>query len=294
MICPNCGAAVGNDVKFCNCCGSPMPQQQPQYQPPQYQAPQYQPYQSPQYQPSQYQPSQYEAYRVPAKPMTKKEFLKNPPQKVKTKSVVTLVTLILSIVLIIFSAVMPIFRPLFRIPSLSLVLALADVDTSELTREIETMYEELADDFELSKHNMDEEEIELAEKILRSAKKLTGSFTMLDLAKLARELRDDFGVYLEDYFTYQEMQLLDAISMLPVYAIVVTCCSFLLPLILALLAGLKKSMGLSIAALIFTLIPQVIFNGTMFVTLTLAVFITQAVLCSQMDKDYKNYQMGIL
>lgn len=307
MICPHCGAAVGNDAKFCNCCGGTMPAQQPQYQNPQqpqyqnpqqpqyqqYQAPQYQQYQAPQYQ--QYQAPQYQQqYRAPAKPMTKKEFLKNPPQKAKLKSTLTLVTLILSILLIVVSAVLPIVRPLFRIPTLSLALAMADMDSNEITREIKDMYDELVDDFEYSREYMDEEEEELAEQLLKTAKKLTGSFNMLDLAKLAREIRKDYAVYLEDYFTYEEMQLVEVISMLPVYAMVVTCFSFLLPLILALLAGLKKSMGLSITALIFTLIPQVIFNGTIFVTLTLAIFITQAVLCGQLDKAYKDHQLGII
>ena len=226
--------------------------------------------------------------------MTKKEFLKNPPQKAKLKSTLTLVTLILSILLIVVSAVLPIVRPLFRSPTLSLALAMADMDSNEITREIKDMYDELVDDFEYSREYMDEEEEELAEQLLKTAKKLTGSFNMLDLAKLAREIRTDYAVYLEDYFTYEEMQLVEVISMLPVYAMVVTCFSFLLPLILALLAGLKKSMGLSITALIFTLIPQVIFNGTIFVTLTLAIFITQAVLCSQLDKAYKDHQLGII
>ena len=284
MICPHCGAAVGNDVKFCNCCGGAMPANQPQYQAPQ----------QPQYQAPQYQAPQYQPYHAPAKTLSKKEFLKNPPQKVKPKLIVTTVTLVLSIVLILCSAVLPIVRPLFRIPTLSLILALADVDTSEITHEIEDMYEELAADFELSKSSMDDEEIELAEKLLKTAKKLTGSFNMLDLAKLARDLRNDFNIYVEEYFSYQEMQLLDAITMLPVYAIIVTCLAFLLPLILALLAGLKKSMGLSIAALIFTLIPQFLFNGTLFCVLTLAVFITQSVLCSQVDKAYKDHTYGII
>ena len=279
MICPHCGVAVGNDVKFCDCCGGAMPAKQPQYQ-----APQQPPYRQPLYQP----------YYAPKKPLSKKEFLKNPPKKVKLKAAATTVTLILSIVLILFSAVLPVIRPLFRIPTLSWVLALADVDMDKLTHEIEDKYEELAEDFELSKSSMDEEEVELAEKLLKTAKKLTGSFNMLDLAKLARELRDDFGVYMEEYLSYQELQLLDAITMLPVYAVIVTVLAFLLPLILALLAGLKKSTGLTVAALIFTLIPQFLFNGTLFCTLTLAVFITQAVLCSQLDKSYKDHTYGII
>lgn len=306
MICPHCGAAVGNDVKFCNCCGGTMPAQQPQYQNPQQpqyqnpqqpqyqnpQQPQYQQYQAPQYQ--QYQAPQYQQqYRAPAKPMTRKEFLKNPPQKAKLKSTLTLVTLILSILLIVVSAVLPLVRPIFRFRAIPVVLALADMDMREVTDELEELFEELEVDLEESRDYMTDEEIEVAELILDTFDDLTGSLNIMDLSRLAHALRTDYASLLEESMTPEDMAIVDMVVQIPTIISLVIVSSFLLPLILALLAGLKKSMGLSITALIFTLIPQVIFNGTLFVTLTLAIFITQAVLCSQLDKAYKNHQMGI-
>lgn len=306
MICPHCGAAVGNDVKFCNCCGGTMPAQQPQYQNPQQpqyqnpqqpqyqnpQQPQYQQYQAPQYQ--QYQAPQYQQqYRAPAKPMTRKEFLKNPPQKAKLKSTLTLVTLILSILLIVVSAVLPLVRPIFRFRAIPVVLALADMDMREVTDELEELFEELEVDLEESRDYMTDEEIEVAELILDTFDDLTDSLNIMGLSKLANALRTDYASLLEESMTPEDMAIVDMVVQIPMIISLVIVSSFLLPLILALLAGLKKSMGLSITALIFTLIPQVIFNGTLFVTLTLAIFITQAVLCSQLDKAYKNHQMGI-
>ena len=304
MICPHCGAAVGNDAKFCNCCGGTMPAQQPQYQnpqqpqyqqyqAPQYQASQYQQYQAPQYQ--QYQAPQYQQqYRAPAKPMTKKEFLKNPPQKAKLKSTLTLVTLILSILLIVVSAVLPLVRPIFRFRAIPVVLALADMDLREITDELEAGIEELEIDLDESRDYMTDEEIEVVELILDTFDDLTGSLNIMGLSRLANALRTDYASLLEESMTPEDMAIVDMVVQIPMIISLVIVSSFLLPLILALLAGLKKSMGLSITALIFTLIPQVIFNGTLFVTLTLAIFITQAVLCGQLDKAYKDHQLGII
>ena len=42
MICPKCGAALANDVKFCNVCGAPQEQQPQQPQQPQFRQPVYQ------------------------------------------------------------------------------------------------------------------------------------------------------------------------------------------------------------------------------------------------------------
>lgn len=299
MICPHCGAAVGNDAKFCNCCGGTMPAQQPQYQNPQQpqyqnpQQPQYQQYQAPQYQ--QYQAPQYQQqYRAPAKPMTKKEFLKNPPQKAKLKSTLTLVTLILSILLIVVSAVLPLVRPIFRFRAIPVVLALADMDMREVTDELEELLEELEIDLDESRDYMTDEEIEVVELILDTFDDLTGSLNIMGLSRLAHALRTDYASLLEESMTPEDMAIVDMVVQIPTIISLVIVSSFLLPLILALLAGLKKSMGLSITALIFTLIPQVIFNGTIFVTLTLAIFITQAVFCSQLDKAYKDHQLGII
>ena len=275
-----------------------MPAQQPQYQNPQQpqyqnpQQPQYQQYQAPQYQ--QYRAPQYQQqYRAPAKPMTRKEFLKNPPQKAKLKSTLTLVTLILSILLIVVSAVLPLVRPIFRFRAIPVVLALADMDMREVTDELEELFEELEVDLEESRDYMTDEEIEVAELILDTFDDLTDSLNIMGLSKLANALRTDYASLLEESMTPEDMAIVDMVVQIPMIISLVIVSSFLLPLILALLAGLKKSMGLSITALIFTLIPQVIFNGTLFVTLTLAIFITQAVLCSQLDKAYKNHQMGI-
>lgn len=72
MYCPKCGTFCGDDVKFCNNCGTPLEQQQnaaqPNYQQQNYQQPNYQ---QPNYQQPNYQQPQQGApngnYRAPVK-----------------------------------------------------------------------------------------------------------------------------------------------------------------------------------------------------------------------------------
>ena len=67
---------------------------------------------------------------------------------------------------------------------------------------------------------------------------------------------------------------------------------FFLPLLLTLLAGLNKSAGLTVAALIFTAISQFALCGIVFVVISLVLFIAQAVICGKVNKAYQDYRTG--
>lgn len=299
MICPNCGAAIDNDAKFCNCCGNAIPQQpqyqqpqQPQYQPPQYQ--QYQQYQQPQYAPPQYQQPQYAPQR-PVNSISKKDFLRSQTSgKVKTQSIIVLVTTIVSILLIIGSALLPLVRPIFRLPSITAIFSLADMDLREITDELQADIDELNDDLDYSRDYMSDEEIELAELILDTFEDLSGRLNVMDLSRLANAMRTDYADLLEEIMAPEDMEAIDILVQVPTIIILVIVSTFLLPLLFAILGGVKKSMGLTITALVFSFLPQLIFNGIGVLVLTLAVFITQAVLCSQLNKAYKDHQLGII
>ena len=84
------------------------------------------------------------------------------------------------------------------------------------------------------------------------------------------------------------------IVQIPTIIIVSIILSFLLPMILTLLAGLKKNLGLTIAAMILTLLSMVIINGWAFATATLVIFIPQIVFCANTKKGYKDYQLGYI
>jgi len=300
MFCPHCGTALPNGLDRCNYCGGTLKfKKNPHQQQYPYQAPAQPRQQAPQ-QPSQPQAPRQQIpcqpmYQPPKSPVPKKEFLRTcKKSSVKTQAILLTVTAILSVVLILVSAVIPLVRPVLRLRSMDGILSLAGVDTDELVRGIDTVYEELARELDLNKSSLSDSEVELAQKVLRTMKKLSGSFTLIDLQKLATELNSDFGGYLEDLLGSQAGSILRIVTKLPTIAICVILACFLLPLILTVLAGLKKNMGLTIAALVISLLPQMVFNGYAFATLTLIILIPQAVFCANLDRAYKNYQLGIL
>lgn len=56
---------------------------------------------------------------------------------------------------------------------------------------------------------------------------------------------------------------------------------FALPALFTLLAGFKKSMGLTITALVFMVLTQLMLCGILWVLMSLVVYIFQAVLCKK-------------
>ena len=300
MICPHCGAALANGLDKCNCCGKDLNARQPQYQPPQYQTPPYQPqYQAPPYQPQYqappYQP-QYQAQpHTPPKRGTesKKVFYRDlAPKKLKVQWHLTTVTMALALLLIIAGIIFPMVRPILRIPSVSGMLSVAGVSVRDITDGIDMLYDELSQEYELGYWSS--EELDMIEDLLDALDRLSGNFNLLDISRLAKDLRNEFDDILWEYLGPSEMQALDMIVQIPTIIIVAIAVSFLLPLILTLLAGLKKSLGLTIAAMILTLLPMLLINGWAFCTATLAIFIPQIVFCANTKKGYKDYQLGYI
>ena len=309
MICPHCGAALANGLDNCNCCGKPLKAQQPQYQqPPQHQAPPQQPqYQAPPYQPpyqAPYQP-QYQAppqqppYQappyIPPKYGTesRKVFFRDlAPKKLKVQWHLITVTMVLALLLIAAGVIYPLVRPILRIPSVKGMLSAAGVSVQEITDGIDTLYDELAQEYDLG--YWDGEELEMAEDLLDALDRLSGNFNLLEVSTLAKDLRSEYDDILWQYLGASEMQVLDMIVTIPTIVIIAIAASFLLPLILTLLAGLKKNLGLTIAAMIVTLLPMVIVNGWPLATATLVIFIPQIVFCANTRKGYKDYQLGYI
>ena len=309
MICPHCGAALANGLDNCNCCGKPLKAQQPQYQqPPQHQTPPQQPqYQAPPYQPpyqAPYQP-QYQAPPQPspyqAPPYTppkygtesRKVFFRDlAPKKLKVQWHLITVTMALALLLIAAGVVYPLVRPILRIPSVKGMLSAAGVSVQEITDGIDTLYDELAQEYDLG--YWDGEELEMAEDLLDALDRLSGNFNLLEVSTLAKDLRSENDDILWQYLGASEMQVLDMIVTIPTIVIIAIAASFLLPLILTLLAGLKKNLGLTIAAMIVTLLPMVIVNGWPLATATLVIFIPQIVFCANTRKGYKDYQLGYI
>ena len=282
MICPHCGAALANGLERCNCCGGTLKIRYPQNQRPQEKPPQYQP----PYQPTVYTPP------TPGKESKKVFFRQIAPKKLKVQWQLVYLTMALALILIAVGTVLPIFRPILRIPSVSNMLSIGGISVRDVTDAVDMLYDELSQEYELG--YWDGEELDMVEDLLDALDRFSGSFNLLDLSRLASSLRSEYDDILRQYLSASEIRVLDIVAKLPTIAIIAIIASFLLPLIFTVLAGLKKSLGFTIAAMILTLLPITLINGWAFCTLTLAVFVPQIVFCANTRKAYKNYKLGYM
>lgn len=302
MNCPYCGEILNDDAVVCSVCGadlSNVPQQgqsaqQSYYAPQQGQSAQqnyYAPQQGQSAQQSYYAPQQpYGAPRRVQQPVTKKEFVKT-NEAAAHKAMLVLVTMLISVALIVAGVVGTMTMPFYEIPLMQLVMAEADLDISEL----EEGFEELEDDYESQKDEMPEEEQEAAEMMLEGMEDLVDDFSIVNVYGFMNVM-DEVVEILEDVETMDDVSeiadIMDEVSQAMNLAVAVIVACFVLPLLLTVLAGLCKNTGLTIVAVIFTAIPQLIFCGALWVVAGLAVAIFQAVLCSGISREYRAYRMG--
>lgn len=323
MFCPNCGTNLPDGTPVCTTCGyqqkksqqpvqepvqEPAPQQpayqepvqQPAYQEPA-QQPAYQPqpaaqpaYQ-PQYQQPVYQQPQYQPPMPPARPIpvSKKEYLKSKaPESVKKTAGFVTITMLLTLVLVITSAIVPLFTSVFEIPAVSTAFSLIDdedADPEKLMDELEDSYREYKAEYKYEKEFMTKSQREDAERALEMAEKLLDSFNVLNLKAAADLALDVSGDY--NFLNMNEEEAEQA-SMIMTVLMIGMVAFFFLPLLLTLLAGLNKSAGLTVAALIFTAISQFALCGIVFVVISLVLFIAQAVICGKVNKAYQDYRTG--
>lgn len=314
MFCPNCGTNLPDGTPVCTTCGyqqkkSQQPVQEPVQEPapqqPAYQAPAQQPaYQpqpaaqpayQPQYQQPVYQQPQYQPPMPPARPIpvSKKEYLKSKaPESVKKTAGFVTITMLLTLVLVITSAIVPLFTSVFEIPAVSTAFSLIDdedADPEKLMDELEDSYREYKAEYKYEKEFMTKSQREDAERALEMAEKLLDSFNVLNLKAAADLALDVSGDY--NFLNMNEEEAEQA-SMIMTVLMIGMVAFFFLPLLLTLLAGLNKSAGLTVAALIFTAISQFALCGIVFVVISLVLFIAQAVICGKVNKAYQDYRTG--
>lgn len=256
MFCPGCGAQIPDGSTVCFSCGCTVNQQ------PIAQAPVYQ-------QQGSYQPG------YPVMPSLS-EFDK------KAKKYIP-ITFLLSMILLVVSALLPITGDIFDIPLVDSVITLTgDVDeVDDLKEEFNDAIELYEENFEKLEDELDSQEAKYAKNILESGKDLKSNFSLLNFRSLIKET-DEAMDYLEDYKSldvYDEE--LDQIEVIVDYVIMGTIGLFFLPLLFTLLGGLLKSKGLTITALVFMVITQFIMCGIIWVILSFIIYIAQAILCGK-------------
>ena len=249
MFCKRCGAFVEDDSQFCTHCGTataptPVVAQaftQPVLRP------------QPVVQPKQVQ----QPKSVASAPKPKKNGL------------LCTITFILTMLLLVASVLAPLYKSVLEIPIISVFAG----------DDLEDVIEELEDEWEDSEDYMETLEDRLSGKDKRAVK---------DLGKAIEKTLDNpslmnFNATLkaaeETDVTYkgQWRNDLDELEQILLLALIGSVAVFLPSLLLALIAGLKKSPILTVVAMILTLLAQLMLTGFLLAGLSLAVNILQIV-----------------
>ena len=254
MFCNHCGNQMPEGTAFCPACGAQAQQTQQAY------------YQQPQYQQPQYQQPQYQQPQAP----------------VKKSGVPITVTFIISVLLIIASILSPLVTSLFDVPLVSFAFEVLDeeAEEKELMDELEYGLDNAKAEYKQIKGDLSSKEKKQYENVMDKLEKVVDNFSLLNInafVRAAEKLDEEYDFNsmddaMEGYNTVMGIVIGGAIG------------AFVLPLVFALLGGLKKSAGLTVAALIFTAISQVILSGFLLLALSAVVYIVQIVLCGKYKK----------
>lgn len=278
MFCPNCGAQLPDGSAFCGSCGQTLNSnaQQPTA-------------------PAGYMPPQYPSYsNAPAMPKSRKEYLATEAsESARSKSKLILLTTIISVILIVAGVVAALNMPFFEIPVMAMAMEEANVDAD--ISEIEDELDELEDKYKSSEDEFTDDEQEAVEKFIDSLNELVDNFSIMNINKFI-DVTEEFVDELEDSIGTDEIESItegmDEVSDIMSVMMGVIMGFFVLPLLFAVLGGTLKNTALTVVGIVFTAIAQLIFCGLLWVVLSLAVGIVQAVLCSKVNSEYRDYRMG--
>ena len=285
MYCPNCNAELPEGTSFCGCCGAKLTQPETQ----QYAAPAAPAY--PGY-------ATYTTYARPMNNMTKKEFLASDAGlHARGQAKLAVLVCLIAVAAIIAGIFATMTMPIFDIPVMSMAMEAADADPDELLDELENELEVMEEEYEMIEDDFSKSEREDIEDWMDSANDLTDSFSILNLKNFVNDttmIVDEYGDEFNTSDLDEIVEGMDAVNQAMGAVIVFLVGFFFLPILFAVLGGTLKNTALTIVGMVFTAIAQVIFCGVLWVVLSLAVGIVQAVLCSKVNTEYQNYRMGRL
>ena len=289
MYCPNCNAELPEGTSFCGCCGAKLTQPETQ----QYAAPAAPAY--PGY-------ATYTTYARPMNNMTKKEFLASDAGlHARGQAKLAVLVCLIAVAAIIAGIFATMTMPIFDIPVLSIALEAAnvdgDMDVDELTDELEDSIDWMEEDYEAIEDDLSKSERKDVEKWIDDANDLADCFSILNLRRFADSsamIVEEYGEEFYDSDLENATEDMEVINQAMDAVIVFLVGFFFLPILFAILGGTLKNTALTIVGIVFTAIAQIIFCGIIWVVLSLAVGIVQAVLCSKVNTEYQNYRMGRL
>ena len=285
MYCPNCNAELPEGTSCCGCCGAKLTQPETQ----QYAAPAAPAY--PGY-------ATYTTYARPMNNMTKKEFLASDAGlHARGQAKLAVLVCLIAVAAIIAGIFATMTMPIFDIPVMSMAMEAADADPDELLDELENELEVMEEEYEMIEDDFSKSEREDIEDWMDSANDLTDSFSILNLKNFVNDttmIVDEYGDEFNTSDLDEIVEGMDAVNQAMGAVIVFLVGFFFLPILFAVLGGTLKNTALTIVGMVFTAIAQVIFCGVLWVVLSLAVGVVQAVLCSKVNTEYQNYRMGRL
>lgn len=324
MFCPTCGTQWPDDTRFCGTCGANMQSAEPVYAPPAPEAPVFAPptqqsdspedatmvvnpapyfeeqpapaydqapvyeqqpvytqapvyEQQPVYTPS-YEPAP--AYQPPAAPKAK-------PQGNKAAiATLVLVAMLASLAVIVLSAILTLTTPINELPLVTFVMDMADEDLDEDLRELDELYDQAKDSYNEQKDSMSADERELAREALELIEEVSDSLSILNFSKLVDFIQGDYTEFAEDNGLDLEMDEDEIDEIVQIRTVVMAALLGIhaLPLLFALLGGLCKSKGLTVVAIIFSILPILAFSGIIWFIVSQVALITQAVACGKHRK----------
>ena len=285
MYCPNCNAELPEGTSFCGCCGAKLTQPETQ----QYAAPAAPAY--PGYATS-------TTYARPMNNMTKKEFLASAAGlHARGQAKLAVLVCLIAVAAIIAGIFATLTMPIIDIPVMSMAMEAADADPDELLDELENELEVMEEEYEMIEDDFSKSEREDIEDWMDSANDLTDSFSILNLKNFVNDTTMIVEEYSDEFNTSDLDEIvegMDAVNQAMGAVIVFLVGFYFLHILFAVLGGTLKHTALTVVGIVFTAIAQVIFCGMLWVVLSLAVGVVQAVLCSKVNTEYQNYRMGRL
>ena len=194
-------------------------------------------------------------------------------------------TFLLTVVLLVISILLPLTTGILDIPVVNMAFTISGDSVEDMKDNLDNLkddYKDIENRFEESEDLLSKKEAKVVKKIMKASKKVVNTPSLLNVNKLIKVV-DKTADQLDDGNDIIDTRgLTDGIEDIQsvigiIIAVVIVM--FILPTIFTLLGGFKKSKVLTILALVFMVIPQLLLCGILWVLLSLVVYILQAVLC---------------
>lgn len=255
MFCSNCGKQLPDGVKFCSGCGNALSDEIVQ------------------------QPvNQQQVSR--SMPASKKEFVATVASpKVKRAALITWITFGLSILFLVLGLNNGINAELEDVPFWSVLSKIEDADLDELEEDIEADAKQVEKMIELGKFvGIDRDDLNALEDDAERVDDKMSVWNILSFYKRLAEVNDS------DY--YDEVILVMQTVIGGAFTL------FFLPLLFAVLGGLLRSRGLTIACLVFAIVPQLVLGSVILMVLTVVALSVQIAMLARIHSEYTIYRLS--